>query len=164
VSITVGTNSYIDIAGADEYFSARLHADAWANASADDKEKALKQATKIIDRQLFKGRPVDLSQPLAFPRCYLAPGAPASQYRFDILPGWWCETDVPQAVKDACCEEALALIAADSERAKLIQDGVISFSIGDLSETYRPNAMRGLHSLEAQEYMRPYIAGAAAIL
>lgn len=164
MAITVGVDSYIDIAGADEYFAGRLYADAWTNATNENKEKALKQATKAIDRQPLKGRPVYLDQPLAFPRCYLAPGAPPSQYRFDLLPGWWCETEVPQAVKDACCEEALALLErGNSQRRKLQQEGVRSASIGSLSETYAPGSARGLLSQEAKELLRPYLVGAVQI-
>lgn len=162
--LTVGQDSYIDTAGADEYFAGRLYSDAWTNATESDKEKALKQATRIIDRQPLKGRPVYLGQPLAFPRCYLAPGAPPSQYRFDLLPGWWCETEVPQAVKDACCEEALALLErGNSQRRKLQQEGVQSAGIGNLSETYAPGSGRGLLSQEAKELLRPYLAGAVQI-
>lgn len=164
MAIVVGTDAYIDITGADTYFAGRLYADAWTNATDTDKEKALKQATKTIDRQPLKGRPVDLSQPLAFPRCYLAPGAPLSQYRFDLLPGWWCETEVPQAVKNATCEEALALLErGNSQRRKLQQEGVQSASIGNLSETYAPGSGRGLISQEAKELLRPYLAGAVGI-
>lgn len=164
MSITVGIDSYIDIAGADEYFAGRLYSDSWANATAEDKEKALKQATKAINRQPLKGRPVNLNQPLAFPRCYLALGAPPSQYRFDLLTGWWCEVDIPQAVKDATCEEALALLErGNSQRRKLQQDGVQSVNIGDVSETYRPGSGRGLISQEAKELLKPYLVGAVLI-
>lgn len=164
MAIIVGTDAYIDIAGADAYFAGRLYSDAWTNATDIDKEKALKQATKAVDRQPFKGRPVYLDQPLAFPRCYLTPGTPPSQYRFDLLPGWWCETGVPQAVKDACCEEALALLErGNSQRRKLQQEGVLSVNIGNLSENYALGSGRGLLSQEAKELLRPYLAGAVGI-
>lgn len=165
MAITVGVDSYIDIIGADAYFAGRLYSEAWTSATPENKEKALKQATKAIDRQPLKGRPVNLTQALAFPRCYFVPGAPPSQYRFDLLPGWWCETEVPQAVKDACCEEALALLErGNSQRRKLQQEGVQSASIGGVSETYVPGSGKGLLSMEAQELLKPYLAGAVAIV
>jgi hypothetical protein len=164
MAITVGADAYIDIAGADGYFSSRLYSDTWTNAADTDKEKALKQATRVIDRQPLKGRPVDLDQLLAFPRCYLAPGAPPSQYSFDTPPGWWCEVEVPRAVKNATCEEALALLErGNSQRLNLQQEGVQSFSIGNLSETYAPGSGRGLLSREAKELLRSYLAGAVGI-
>lgn len=155
---------YITITEADEYFSGRLHSEQWFAADATTKEIALTQAGRVIDRLPLKGRPVELGQEHAFPRAYISEGAPLSEHTFELYSGWYVQTDIPDAVKWAVCEEALTLMEETGERAELIQAGVASFSIGDLSETYRPNAMRGLHSLEAQEYMRPYIAGAAAIL
>lgn len=164
MAITVGVDSYIDIAGADAYFAGRLYSDTWTNATNIDKEKALKQATKAIDRQPLKGRPVDLSQALAFPRCYLSPDAPPLQYRLDLPAGWRCESEPPQAVVYACCEEALALLErGNSQRRKLQQEGVRSVSIGSLSETYAPGSGRGLLSQEAKELLRPYLAGAVQI-
>ena len=59
---------YINLTEANEYFSTRLHADAWAEAADADKEKALAMATKAIDRQLLRGRKTDTSQAMAFPR------------------------------------------------------------------------------------------------
>ena len=43
------TNSYSTVAQAEVYFDARLHAGAWTGAEADDKERALIQATRILD-------------------------------------------------------------------------------------------------------------------
>ena len=44
--LEIGTNSYIDVAGANEYFAERLHAESWEQADESTKEKALKQAAK----------------------------------------------------------------------------------------------------------------------
>jgi len=145
MSITVGENSYIDIDGADEYFSGRLHAESWGETSDADKEKALRQATKEIDRQLLKGRKADTSQTLAFPR--------------------YPDTEVPEAVKEACCEVALALLErGNSQRRKLQQEGVQSLSLGNMSETYVPEAGRGLLSQEAKELLRPWLLGGVNII
>jgi len=116
-SIIVGENSYIDIAGADEYFAGRLHTESWGQADDSTKEKALRQATKAIDRQQLRGRKVNSGQALAFPR--------------------YPDTEVPEAVKEACCEEALTLLErGNNQRRKLQQEGVQSFSLGNMSETY----------------------------
>ncbi|MDA8186653.1 MAG: hypothetical protein M0T85_00735 [Dehalococcoidales bacterium] len=164
MAITVGVDAYIDVSGADSYFANRLYADAWLNAFATDKEKALKQATKAIDRQPLKGRPVDPAQPLAFPHCYPTLLNDVDRYYLQGWSSWWCESEVPQAVKDACCEEALALLErGNSQRRKLQQEGVQSASIGNLSETYTPGAGRGLLSQEARELLKPYLAGAVSI-
>lgn len=144
-TITVGENSYIDIDGADEYFAGRLHAERWGETSDADKEKALKQATRAIDRQLLRGRKTNPEQELAFPR--------------------YPDTEVPEAVKEACCEEALALLdRGDNQRRKLQAEGVVSMSIGSLSETYAIGSGEGLLSQEAKELLRPWLLGAVNII
>jgi len=144
-TITVGENSYIDIDGADEYFAGRLHTERWGETSDADKEKALRQATKEIDRQLLKGRKATDTQELAFPR--------------------YPDEEVPETVKEACCEIALALLErGNSQRRKLQQEGVQSFTLGNMSETYTPGAGRGLLSQEAKELLRPWLLGSVNII
>ncbi len=136
--------SYVNLTEANEYFSNRLHADAWAEASDADKDKALAMAAKAIDRQPLSGRKTDTAQPLAFPR--------------------HPEIKIPEAVQEACCEEALALLErGNSQRRKLQQEGVQSFSLGNMSETYAPGAGRGLLSQEAKELLKPWLLGAVMI-
>lgn len=144
MSITVGENSYIDIDGADEYFAGRLHVESWSGADSETKEKALRQATRSIDRMPLRGRKTDLHQPLAFPR----------------YPG----TEIPEAVQEACCEEALALLErGNSQRRKLQQEGVQSFTLGNMSENYAAGAGKGLLSQEAKELLQPWLIGAVNI-
>lgn len=144
MSITVGENSYIDNDGADEYFAGRLHAEIWEQADESTKEKALRQATRAIDRMPLRGRKTDLHQPLAFPR--------------------YPDTEIPEAVKEACCEEALAILeSGNSQRRKLQQEGVQSFALGNMSETYVAGAGRGLLSQEAKELLRPWLLGGVFI-
>ena len=136
--------SYVSLAEANEYFSNRLHADAWAEASDADKEKALAMATKAIDRQPLKGRKTDPAQELAFPR--------------------YPDAETPQNVKEACCEEALALLErGNSQRRRLQQEGVQSFSLGNMSETFAAGAGKGLLSQEAKELLRPWLIWAVMI-
>ena len=143
-TITVGENSYIDIEEANEYFAGRLHAESWGQADSETKEKALKQATKIIDRQRLNGRKTNPSQPLVFPR--------------------YPDTEIPEEVKEACCEEALALLErGNSQRLKLQQEGVQSFTLGNMSESYTAGAGKGLLSQEAKELLRPWLIGAVMI-
>ncbi len=144
-TITVGENSYIDIDGADEYFAGRLHAESWSGADSETKEKALRQATREIDRQPLTGRKAADDQALAFPR--------------------YPDTEAPEAVKEACCEEALALLErGNNQRRKLQQEGVESFTIGDLREAYSPGAGTGLLSPEARDLLRRWLAGAVSIV
>ena len=138
------SGGYCTIEYANEYFSGRLHAESWSEADDSTKEKALKQATRQIDRQPLRGRKSDREQTLAFPR--------------------YPDTEVPEAVKEACCEEALALLErGNSQRRKLQQEGVQSFSLGNMSESYAAGAGKGLLSQEAKELLRPWLIGAVNI-
>ena len=137
--------SYCTIEYADEYFKNRLHAESWGETSDADKEKALRQATKEIDRQQLRGRKVNSGQALAFPR--------------------YPDTEVPEAVKEACCEIALALLErGNSQRRKLQQEGVQSFTLGNMSETFAAGAGKGLLSQEAKELLRPWLLGGVNII
>ena len=136
--------SYCTIEYADEYFKKRLHAESWGEADDSTKEKALKQATRAIDRQLLKGRKTNPEQELVFPR--------------------YPDTEVPEAVKEACCEEALTMLErGNSQRRKLQQEGVQSFALGNMSESYVAGAGKGLLSQEAKELLRPWLLGAVMI-
>ena len=137
--------SYCTIEYADEYFAGRLHAESWGETGEADKEKALRQATKTIDRQPLRGRKAETGQALAFPR--------------------YPDTEVPEVVKEACCEEALAMLErGNSQRRKLQQEGVQSFSLGNMSETFAAGAGKGLLSQEAKELLRPWLLGAVNIV
>ncbi len=170
MAINVGIDSYVDVATADTYFGNHLFADAWNTATVTQKEQALKMATKAIDRQPLKGIKKDPNQKLQFPRCYRfdprniffqPDGTPLY---WEHMFGWWCETDVPQAVKDATCEEALAILErGNSTRIKLQKAGVSEVSMGDVTERYLPGSGRGLLSPEVKELLRPYLAGAVNI-
>ena len=139
------SGSYCTIEYADEYFQNRLHAESWGQADESTKEKALKQATRAIDRQLLRGRKTNPEQELAFPR--------------------YPDTEVPEAVKEACCEEALALLErGNSQRRKLQQEGVQSFTLGSMSESYVAGAGRGLLSQEAKELLKPWLLGGVMII
>ena len=136
--------SYCTVEYANEYFGRRLHAEIWAQADDSTKEKALWQATRAIDRQLLRGRKTNPEQELAFPR--------------------HPDTEIPTAVKEACCEEALALLErGNSQRRKLQQEGVQSFSLGNMSETYIVGAGKGLLSQEAKELLSPWLLGSVFI-
>lgn len=137
--------AYVTTEEAEAYFANRLHADVWTEAGDAEKTAALTMATRAIDRLQLKGRKADPDQALAFPR--------------------YPDTEVPEAVKEACCEEALALLErGNSQRRKLQQEGVQSFTLGNMSETYAPGGGRGLLSQEAKELLRPWLLGSVNII
>lgn len=151
----VGVNSYVSREEADAYFRDRLDAEAWAEASTERQEAALVTATRRIDSLRLRGQKADPRQVLAFPR------------RYPSARGWYVEYTVPEAVRMATCEEALALLsetAGDRERRKLLELGIVSRTVGDASEAYRQDARppSDLLSPEARRLLAPYLAGAVS--
>lgn len=59
---------YADTATADEYLEASITAEAWRDADATTKARALVSATRWIDGLRWAGAKADDSQPLAWPR------------------------------------------------------------------------------------------------
>ncbi len=137
--------SYVTAEEATTYFASRLHAEAWTAAADVDKQKALDMATRVIDRTPVAGVKAAYNQVNQFPR--------------------YPDAEVPQAVKDATCEEALALLErGNNQRRKLQAEGVTSFTVGGLSETYAAGVRGGgLVSQEAKELLRPWLLGAVNI-
>ena len=71
---------------------------------------------------------------------------------------WYVQSEVPSAVKYAQCEIAFETASGTSNRVKLQRQGVKSFSLGNLSETYS-GASNSIVSHEAKELLKPYIGG-----
>ena len=144
MALQVGIDSYCTLAEANEYMSGKLYTEKWDEANETTREKALKEACRKIDRLAFTGCKESTGQPLQFPR----------------VPG-----GIPEALKAAQCEEALALLEyGNSKRTKAQEQGVVSLRIGDLSEEYNRKAKAGkLHSSEGHELLKPYLLGAVSI-
>ena len=175
---TAVSDSYITTI---EDFETRLTSDPRAAAiallAADSTSQTwyLQKATAIIDNLPLKGSTYDCidkttpasdEQDRMFPRVI-------NGYAVD----WDDDTSdavVPEDVKKATVEEAIALYGfyvsspGDQKRRKLQDQGVTSFSIGKLSETYggigAAAKWKGLHSQEAYDLMKQYIAGAVRAL
>lgn len=66
-------------------------------------------------------------------------------------------------LKKAICEQALYLFE-NSQRQRLINQGVTSFSVEGLSESYSSNATtKNKICIEAMEFLKPYLLGSVAI-
>jgi hypothetical protein len=103
--LIVGNNSYVSVAEADAYMSTRIDNDAWANAAAIDREKALVTATGIVDQYQFIGIVSDELQSLAWPRGFAV--------FYDPFLGYNSALDssvVPNRIKVSVFEQALHLL------------------------------------------------------
>ena len=142
-------NCYVTLAQADAYVANTLRADDWALSGDTDREKALIQATAEIEalggakaddlsptRALFRGTPyatteddggtMITSQALHFPRTTDVDGNST--------------VFIPQALRDAVCEQALWLLERLRnpplvDRQGLRSEGVKNFALDGHSET-----------------------------
>lgn len=126
---------YSSVKEADSYISTHYTSKSaaykrWNALSEDDKAVYLNNAFDSIECLKFGGRKAVPEQETAFPR----------------LPYQYGHTDsgAPERVKSAEIELALYLSdekkqESSEKRSKLMADGVKSFSLGDLSESYGDN-------------------------
>ena len=76
----------------------------------------------------------------------------------------YIDEDKEDNLKKAICEQALYLIQTlNSQRSRLIEQGVTSFSVEGLSESYNTSKAKERICNEAMEYLRPYLIGSVLI-
>lgn len=146
--LVVGTNSYVTVVEASAYFALRLDVAEWTDASETEKDAALAMACKAIDRLPWAGYKYQPdTQVLAFPRV----GA------FADGDSWTTLGVVRQQVKDAQCEEALAILKHQGDtRLELMRIGLTGAMLDGASEQYKSDAGQGLLSVQAKEFLRPW--------
>ena len=178
MALIVGTDTYISVTDATTYVTTNyISTDAkrlgWLALTDSDKEIFLKKATKKIDRQKIRGIKAVYQQTLEFPRAIESDFYRAEYYKNVTITnysGYMVEAEVTQIVKEAEVEEALALMidaGMSNKRAELQAQGVKSFSLGNLSETYSGSSgsisETKLLSVEANDLLRYYLLGAVQI-
>ena len=151
---------YTSINESNEYISTHYTSDSlerkrWENISDDDKTIYLTNAFESIEKLNFSGRKAVPEQETAFPRL---------PYQYGKI-----EETAPKLVKFA--EIELALWLSDTKRSskskkrkELIDDGVTSFSLGDLSESYGETSISketasALKCSKCRELLLPYLCG-----
>lgn len=157
ITLTVDTNTFISLADAETYFSERLNSDVWDAEDDEDKKKALIMATKRINKLPFIGEQEVETQPLAFPRYVSRSTNPqiSTYYLIRDLK----EITTPDDVKEATCEEALALLTySNSVHYANQQMGIQSMSMGNESVSYNGSgADNKLLSQDAQTLVEKWI-------
>ncbi len=100
-TVVAGADSYISVADADTYFT-NLGNSAWTGADSV-KEAALRKATNYVDMTYnWVGSITDNDQPLSWPR-----------YSAYDKEGRLLTDTIPQKLKDAVCELAVASLSND---------------------------------------------------
>lgn len=123
------------------------------------KAPALALATRKINNLPFAGEKAVAGQANAFPRKYLRTDAYVG-----LLPtadAYYTETTVPDEVKMACCEEALAIMKyGNTPRYRMQKENVKSFAFGSqgLRETFTGRSNEGsMISGEAMNLLRKFM-------
>lgn len=76
----------------------------------------------------------------------------------------YTDDDKEDNLKKAICEQALYLIQTqNTQRSRLIEQGVDSFSVEGLSESYDVSKASKKICSEAMEYLKPYLIGCVSI-
>lgn len=140
--------AYITEIDAQTYFDGRLNTDPWDSATSGDRDKALAMATSLIDRLNFLGEKTDENQALQFPRD--------------------ADTDIPDDIKFACCECALALLDGVDPEMEYENLSMVSQGYSNVRSTYdrsRPaeHILAGIPSVIAWRYLKPYIRDAQSV-
>lgn len=144
-----GANSFVTQAEADNYFAARLGAEAWTAAPPAVQERALLMAARILERLRWHGRPWQAGQALGWPRM-AAPGA--------------VDGEVPAAIRFAQCEEALAWLQPELVRRRQLQGmGVTDAGVQGAHERYRAG-VPDLLSPEARALVRGWVRLAGTLV
>ena len=127
MALVLNTNSYVELADADDYFETRIDSANWFDASDEVKEQALVTATQLIDENAWIGYAVSPSQALAWPRKNAVFLDPKLGLEISIA-----EDEIPARVKTAVYEQALHLV--NNEDLLLQQSQTFeSISIGSIS-------------------------------
>lgn len=119
------SNSYVDVAFADDYFTSRGNTE-WAELSETQKESLLINATDFIDNSFqWYGKKSSAEQSLRFPRKEL------TDYEGLEIVG------IPASIKQSVCDSALLLLQGKVLFNSVGEKGAVtSEKIGELSFTY----------------------------
>lgn len=168
MAVVVGTDTYISQTDATAYVTSRYTSAspervAWTALSSDDKDILLRQACASIDQQVFAGIRASQAQTLEFPRAILVTSLAYLPVGYSWLSSdYMVQTAVPTVVTQAQVEEALALAVGVPKRLQLRRQGVKSFRLGNLSESYG-GGLSGLVSSKAVTLLRAYLAGSVPV-
>lgn len=179
-------NSYIDQAYADAYFAGHISTvkdAAWAALTANQKASALIQATWVIEQLKFTVPTVPWDATLQYDNLlhrfyYSSPAIPGSAIKWSSLQNLqfprnidtnYSGVFIPEAVKDAECEQAIFMATLDESIITSTMQGVVSetFSGGGITISQRyENKGGNVSTLLApltKQFVNPYILRATGM-
>jgi hypothetical protein len=153
VSLDSDFTVYADVDMADTYLDGASHADTWRALTDDDtKGRYLVTATRILNRQLWKGDKVASDQPLAWPRTNT--GIDDSLLVLDT-------NGIPVDIDNAAIELALAIAdGSEVQNQQTTVERVRSMTAGSVSITnFRGIDIPTRFPQIVQELLRLYLGG-----
>ena len=115
MTIELYKNSLITLEDAELYFEERYDSKEWFELEQKEKEIILITASKRINAIDFVGSKLDPDQPMEFPKNY----------------------EIPQDIKNAVCEEAIALLKnKNNMHLQNIENNISSINLGIGSVSY----------------------------
>ena len=148
MALTVGTDSYATLAELQAYIDEFIFdITAWTALTETQKENYAKQATRNIDKGIYKGCKYDVEQDLAFPRTW---------YKTVDVAG-----EIPNSVKLAQAYECISLTNFNFSVQNQLATGIKSKSMKSASVSYSDQAGREAKQgkkldIEAQYALRAY--------
>lgn len=138
----VDIEPYVTVEDANTFFNSRLNTYPWDNATDPERLKALKMATRRIDRLQYLGVKLDPEQPLEFPRDF--------------------QTSVPEDVEMACCLAALAFLDGVDTDIEDHNLSTVTQAFSTARTTYDPAVRRdylrnGIPTSEVWHLLLPYL-------
>jgi hypothetical protein len=127
-TIVENANSYASVADGDTYHEGHLYGDAWNEASADEKARALVMATRTLEATMsFNGSRASSTQSLCWPRIRAENQEIVDWFAWGLSYGFWNEDPtttgiwgpywasnvVPPAIRAATIETARELLKSD---------------------------------------------------
>jgi hypothetical protein len=122
-------NSYVSIEDSDSFFETYPYATTWEDADEDSKARALITATRELDARFeWDGDPVDLDQPLQWPRTGVQRVGFETLYEAD---------EIPEPIINATCEFARQLLESNRLADSDVEtQGITSLTAGPVSLTF----------------------------
>lgn len=136
-------STYVDNAYATAYFADhRLIAYAWTDSTAEKQDIAIQMATDALERLNYDGSKTDAEQDLQFPRDG--------------------DTEIPVAMKQACCECAYAFIDGYDQEYEMDNVRATSLKFANVVTKYDSRVVpyhkiEGIPSIKAWQLIQPFL-------
>lgn len=161
VAIATSSSTYATMDFGDSYFAQKLHPGMWPQSNDADKLKALFEATKIMGNLSYAGlKAAAYAVELAGgTESETQAAAMGQELEFPRGP----DTEIPERVKEACCEIANVLLDStydpdiENQNLALVSQGFASVRATYDRTLRRESILAGVPSIVAWRLLRPFL-------